>query len=60
VVAVGAEAKDMMGRTPNHIRIVRPLVDGVISDYEVTEEMLAYLINKANDARQEAFSSARR
>jgi rod shape-determining protein MreB len=49
VVAVGAEAKAMMGRTPSHIRIVRPLVDGVISDYEVTEEMLAYLINKAND-----------
>lgn len=49
VVAVGMEAKNMMGRTPAHIRIVRPLVDGVISDYEVTEEMLSYLINKAND-----------
>ncbi|MCF7843831.1 rod shape-determining protein [Candidatus Gracilibacteria bacterium] len=49
VVAVGLEAKNMMGRTPHHIRIVRPLVDGVISDYEVTEEMLSYLINKAND-----------
>ncbi len=50
VVAVGTEAKDMMGRTPSHIRIVRPLVDGVISDYEVTEEMLSYFINKANDS----------
>ena len=49
VIAVGMEAKNMMGRTPHHIRIVRPLVDGVISDYEVTEEMLSYLINKAND-----------
>lgn len=49
VVAVGTEAKNMMGRTPAHIRIVRPLVDGVISDYEVTEEMLSYLINKANE-----------
>jgi rod shape-determining protein MreB len=49
VVAVGIEAKNMMGRTPGHIRIVRPLVDGVISDYEVTEEMLSYLINKANE-----------
>jgi rod shape-determining protein MreB len=49
VVAVGTEAKDMMGRTPHHIRIIRPLVDGVISDYEITEEMLSYLINKAND-----------
>lgn len=55
VVAVGAEAKDMMGRTPNHIRIVRPLVDGVISDYEVTEEMLSYLINKANDMDKKIF-----
>jgi rod shape-determining protein MreB len=55
VVAVGAEAKDMMGRTPSHIRIVRPLVDGVISDYEVTEEMLSYLINKANDLDRKLF-----
>jgi rod shape-determining protein MreB and related proteins len=55
VVAVGTEAKDMMGRTPSHIRIVRPLVDGVISDYEVTEEMLAYLINKANDTDKKLF-----
>jgi rod shape-determining protein MreB and related proteins len=55
VVAVGVEAKDMMGRTPSHIRIVRPLVDGVISDYEVTEEMLSYLINKANDSDKKMF-----
>jgi rod shape-determining protein MreB len=55
VVAVGTEAKDMMGRTPHHIRIVRPLVDGVISDYEVTEEMLSYLINKANDMDKKFF-----
>ena len=49
VVAVGLEAKNMLGRTPQHIRTVRPIVDGVISDYEVTEEMLSYLINKANN-----------
>lgn len=55
VVAVGSEAKNMMGRTPNHIRIVRPLVDGVISDYEVTEEMLSYLINKANETIKKVF-----
>lgn len=55
VVAVGTEAKNMMGRTPSHIRIVRPLVDGVISDYEVTEEMLSYLINKANDTDRKLF-----
>ena len=36
----------MLGRTPNHVEVVRPLVDGVISDFEVTEEMLAYFINK--------------
>ncbi len=47
IVAVGAEAKQMLGRTPGHVRAVRPIVDGVISDFEVTEEMLAYLINKA-------------
>ena len=46
MVAVGNEAKAMLGRTPGHIEVVRPLVDGVISDFEVTEEMLAYLINK--------------
>jgi rod shape-determining protein MreB len=46
LVAVGNEAKTMLGRTPNHIEVVRPLVDGVISDFEVTEEMLAYFIGK--------------
>ncbi len=46
LVAVGNEAKAMLGRTPSHIDVIRPLVDGVISDFEVTEEMLAYLINK--------------
>jgi len=47
VVAVGADAKAMLGRTPEHIQAVQPLVDGVISDYEITEEMLSYLIRKA-------------
>ena len=47
IVAVGAQAKVMLGRTPGHIRAVRPVVDGVISDFEVTEEMLSYLIGKA-------------
>ncbi len=47
VVAVGAQAKDMIGRTPGHIKAIRPLIDGVISDFEVTEEMITYLINKA-------------
>ncbi len=48
VVAVGIKAKEMLGRTPGHIKAIRPLVDGVISDFEVTEEMLSYLINKAD------------
>jgi rod shape-determining protein MreB and related proteins len=46
VVAVGNEAKIMLGRTPGHIMAVRPLVDGVISDFEVTEEMMAYFLGK--------------
>jgi len=48
VVALGAQAKQMIGRTPGHVVAIRPLVDGVISNFEVTEEMLSYLINKAN------------
>ena len=47
VVAVGTQAKEMLGRTPQHITAIRPLVEGVISDFEVTEEMIAYLLNKA-------------
>ena len=47
VIAIGTEAKNMLGRTPEHIVAVRPLVDGVISDFEVTEEMISYLIKKA-------------
>lgn len=46
LVATGNDAKTMLGRTPAHIEVVRPLVHGVISDFEVTEEMLAYLIAK--------------
>ncbi len=46
LVAVGKGAKTMLGRTPPHIKVVRPLVDGVISDFEMTEELLAYLIGK--------------
>jgi len=47
VVAVGSVAKAMLGRTPGHLTAVRPLVEGVVSDFEATEEMLAYLINRA-------------
>src|SRR3989344_891841 len=47
VVAVGIHAKAMLGRTPAHISAVKPIVGGVISDFEVTEEMISYLIKKA-------------
>ena len=47
VLAIGEEAKKMVGRTPTHIVATRPLVKGVISDFEVTEQMLKYFIAKA-------------
>lgn len=49
VVAVGSQAKQMLGRTPSHIAAVRPLVDGVVSNFEVTEEMLAYFLRKVRN-----------
>jgi len=48
ILAVGDEAKKMIGKTPGHITAIRPLVDGVISDFEVTEKMLKYFINKTH------------
>ncbi|MDZ4228400.1 MAG: rod shape-determining protein, partial [Candidatus Levybacteria bacterium] len=47
VVAVGREAKEMLGRTPGNIIALRPLKDGVIADYTITEAMLSYFIDKA-------------
>src|SRR3712207_1498674 len=47
VVAVGSAAKSMLGRTPGHIVAMRPLKDGVIADFDVTEKMLSYFIRKA-------------
>ena len=51
VLAVGVEAKRMLGRTPNSIIAIRPLKDGVIADFEVTEAMLRYFINKTRVKR---------
>ncbi len=51
IVAIGEEARKMIGRTPGNITAVRPLRQGVISDYIVTERMLKYFINKAMDRR---------
>lgn len=46
ILAVGTEARSMLGRTPGNIQAIRPLKDGVISDYEITERMLRYFIKK--------------
>lgn len=51
VLAVGHEAKEMLGKTPGEIRAVRPLKDGVIADFAVTEAMLRYFIQKAHSRR---------
>src|SRR5678809_1199236 len=48
VEAVGTEAKDMLGRTPGNIVAIRPMKDGVIADFEVTEKMLDHFIKKAH------------
>lgn len=53
ILAVGEEARKMIGKTPSHIIASRPLVDGVISDFEVTEKMLKYFIDKVH---RESFS----
>lgn len=53
ILAVGDEAKKMLGKTPSHIQVIKPLVDGVISDFEVAEKMLKYFIDKVHS---ESFS----
>ena len=49
VLAIGAEAKRMVGRTPANIVAIRPLRDGVISDFDVTEQMIKYFVQKVHD-----------
>ena len=49
ILAVGNEAKNMLGKTPAHIIVTRPLTNGVVSDYEVTEKMLKYCIDKVHE-----------
>ncbi len=51
ILAVGREAKDMLGRTPGAVTAIRPIQDGVIADFEVTEAMLRYFITKAHNRR---------
>ena len=55
VLAVGTDAKKMLGRTPGSIKAIRPMKDGVIADFEVTQEMLKDLINKASVNKQRFF-----
>ncbi|MFH2145839.1 MAG: rod shape-determining protein [Candidatus Omnitrophota bacterium] len=52
VLAVGEEAKRMLGRTPGHIVAIRPMKDGVIADFEISERMLRYFINRVHDRRR--------
>lgn len=59
VVAVGVDAKQMIGRTPAHVSAVKPLVNGVISDYEVTEEMVGYFVRKARGLGYRKFARPR-
>ncbi|MGA7984101.1 MAG: rod shape-determining protein, partial [Burkholderiales bacterium] len=51
VQAVGAESKLMLGRTPGNLQAIRPMKDGVIADFTVTEQMLKYFIKKVHDTR---------
>ncbi|MCY4381118.1 MAG: rod shape-determining protein [Proteobacteria bacterium] len=51
ILAVGKEAKEMLGRTPGSITAIRPMKDGVIADFEITEAMLRYFIEKAHNRR---------
>ncbi len=51
LLAVGAEAKGMLGRAPANIQAIRPMKDGVIADFTVTEQMLKFFIRKAHDSR---------
>ncbi len=53
ILAIGSEAKKMVGRTPAHIVAIKPLMDGVVSDFEVTQQMLKYFIEKVH---QESFT----
>ena len=55
ILAIGEEAKKMVGRTPSYITATRPLVNGVISDFEVTEQMLKYFIEKAVSSSKKKF-----
>ncbi|MEE9188628.1 MAG: rod shape-determining protein, partial [Anaerolineales bacterium] len=52
ILAVGLEAKNMLGRTPGNIVVIRPMGDGVIADFEVAETMLRYFIRRVHNRRR--------
>src|SRR5271165_3688181 len=54
IIAVGAAAKKMLGRTPGSVAVIRPLKDGVIADFEVAESMLRHFIQKTHPRRYRA------
>lgn len=55
ILAIGKEAKNMVGKTPGHIVATRPLVDGVVSDFETTQQMLRYFIDKVSGTGKQSF-----
>jgi rod shape-determining protein MreB len=57
VLAIGEEAKRMVGKTPAHIQAIRPLKRGVVSDFEITEQMLKYFIEKVHKKRKFIFGA---
>lgn len=59
ILAVGVEAQRMLGKTPPHILVTRPLVDGIITDFEVTEKMLTYFLEKVRKNNFSLFSRPR-
>lgn len=59
IIAVGNEAKEMLGKTPPHIITPRPLAGGIISDFEVAEKMLRYFLDKINNEERNFFSRPR-
>ena len=52
IVAVGSEARDMIGRTPGNIQAIRPMRDGVIADYLITEALLEHFISRVQSSRR--------
>lgn len=59
IIAIGERAKQMIGKTPEDIMAARPLVDGVVSDFEVTEQMLKYFINKVHSKQKVVWNRPR-